>query len=218
MTKISKDKTIIRVINQKKIITIDTLTSLLNSSVKTARRRLKLWEAITSYNENGRYYTLPGIPGFDSNGLWDYSQVRFSRYGNLKNTVIHLVKESKRGLDATQMYELLGISVRSFLSSLKNHPDLKREKIQGRFIYFSGEEKDYSNQKERRSEITKKMQMPSDIEAVTILVETIKNPDLNIDELWLKLQEENCRISLESVQNLFNYHGLTIKKMPDLIS
>jgi hypothetical protein len=54
----SKDKTIIRVINQKKIITIDTLTSLLNSSVKTARRRLKLWEAIVNakgYIENIRH-------------------------------------------------------------------------------------------------------------------------------------------------------------------
>jgi len=218
MAKTSKDKTIIRAINQKKIITIDTLTSLLSSSVTTSRRRLKLWEAITSYNENGRYYTLPGIPDFDANGLWCYRQVHFSRYGNLKNTIIHLVTESKRGLDAADMYELLGVTVRSFLSSLKNHPDLKREKIQGRFIYFSGEEKNYIIQKERRSEIAKKIQMPSDIEAITILVEAIKNPGLNFHELWVKLQEKNCRVSPESVQNLFNYHGLTIKKMPDLIS
>ncbi len=217
MTKIFKDNKIISTINQEKIITIDALTSLLNSSVKTARRRLKLWKAITSYNENGRYYTLPGIPDFDLNGLWGFRQIYFSKYGNLKNTVIHLIKKSKRGHDATEISELLGISVRSFLSSLKNNSDLKREKIQGRYIYFSGEEKGYSIQKERRLEIVKKVQMPSDIEAVAILVETIKHPDLNLGELCLKLQEKNYRISTESIQNFFNYHGLTIKKMPDLI-
>lgn len=218
MVKISKNDKVIRVINQKKIITIDAVSSILNSSVKTARRRLKLWEAITSYNENGRYYTLPGIPDFDTNGLWGFRQVYFSRYGNLKNTVIHLIKKSKRGYDAAELSELLGISVRSFLSSLKNNQDIKREKIQGRYIYFSGKEKDYINQKERRSVMAKRIQMPSDIEAVMILVETIKNPELSIDELWLKLQGKNFWISLESIQKLFNYHGLTIKKMPDLTS
>ncbi len=66
MVKLDSDKKTIRAIYQKKIIVIDKLASLLNSSIKTARRRLKLWQAITSYNMNGRYYTLPGIPDFNS--------------------------------------------------------------------------------------------------------------------------------------------------------
>ena len=68
MEQTANDTKILRIIFRKKIITIDTLSSLLNSSTKTARRRLKLWEAYTSYNENGRYYTLPDIPDFDANG------------------------------------------------------------------------------------------------------------------------------------------------------
>ena len=54
MSKISDDTRIQKTIAERKVITIDVLTSLLNSSIKTARRRLKLWEAYTSYNENGR--------------------------------------------------------------------------------------------------------------------------------------------------------------------
>lgn len=216
MVKIDPDKKTIRVIKQKKIITIDKLASLLHSSVKTARRRLKLWHAITSYNMNGRYYTLPGIPDFNSHGLWQYRQVRFSQHGNLKNTIIHLVKQSKAGLDASEASDLLGISVRSFLSSLQKHPDFKREKIQRRFVYFSSVQKDYIKQKEYRCAMTTTIELPSAIEAIAILVETIKNPDMSIDELAGKLQQKNYRISSESIENLFSYHGLTIKKMPDL--
>lgn len=216
IVKIDTDKKTIRAIYQKKIIAIGKLASLLNSSIKTARRRLKLWQAITSYNMNGRYYTLPGIADFNSHGLWEYRQVRFSQHGNLKNTIIALVNQSKAGLDAAEASDLLGISVRSFLSSLQKHPDFKREKLQGRFVYFSAVEKDYLKQKQYRSAMTRTIQLPSDIEAIAILVETIKNPDLSINQLAGKLQQNNYRISSESIENLFSYHGLSIKKTPDL--
>ena len=216
MVKIDTDKKTIRAIHQKKIIAIDNLASLLSSSIKTARRRLKLWQAITSYNMNGRYYTLPGIPDFDSHGLWQYRQVRFSQHGNLKNTIIAVVNQSNAGLDAAEASDILGISVRSFLSSLQKDPDLTREKMQRRFVYFSAAQKDYIKQKEHRYAMTRTIQLPSDIEAIAILVETIKNPDLSIDQLAGKLQQNNYRISSESIENLFSYHGLSIKKMPDL--
>ena len=216
MVKIDTDKKTIRAIHQKKIIAIDNLASLLNSSIKTARRRLKLWQAITSYNMNGRYYTLPGIPDFDSHGLWQYRQVRFSQHGNLKNTIIAVVNQSNAGLDAAEASDILGISVRSFLSSLQKDPDLTREKMQRRFVYFSAAQKDYIKQKEHRYAMTRTIQLPSDIEAIAILVETIKNPDLSIDQLAGKLQQNNYRISSERIENLFSYHGLSIKKMPDL--
>jgi hypothetical protein len=216
MMKMDAEKKAIRAIYQEKIIAIAKLASLLGSSVKTARRRLKLWQAITSYNMNGRYYTLPGIPDFDCHGLWEYRQVRFSQHGNLKNTIIALVHQSKAGLDAAEASDLLGVSVRSFLSSMQRDPDFKREKIQGRFVYFFAVEKDYLEQKEHRSAMKRTIQLPSDIEAIAILVETIKNPELSIDQLAGTLQRENYRISAESIQNLFNYHGLSVKKMPDL--
>jgi hypothetical protein len=52
-----------------KVLTIEQLVRLLESSVITARRQLKKWRAYTSFNMNGRYYTLPGIPRFDENGI-----------------------------------------------------------------------------------------------------------------------------------------------------
>ena len=215
MDKNAHDTKILKAIFRKKVIMIDGLSSLLDSSVKTARRRLKLWHAYTSYNKNGGYYTLPNIPEFDENGLWAYRKVRFSRYGNLKQTTIHLIKRSRAGLDAAELSDLLGIPIRSFLTVFQKHPDLKREKIQGRYVYFSTVEKDYIRQKDYRAGMTRIKQLPSDIEAILILVETIKTPHLSIEGLVLKLRDNNCRVTPESIRNLFDYHGLTIKKMPE---
>lgn len=216
MDKNSNDNKIFKIIFRKKIITIDALTSLLNSSIKTARRRLKLWKAYTSYNKNGRYYTLPNIPEFDKNGLWTYRKIHFSKHGNLKQTTVNLIKGSKAGLDAAEMSDLLGISVHSFLSALQKHPDLKREKIQGRYVYFSAVEKDYIKQKDCRAGIVRIKQLPSNFEAIIILVETIKNPHLSIEDLALKLRDNNCSITPASIRNLFDYHDLTVKKTPEV--
>jgi hypothetical protein len=201
----------LRKIRRKKVITVAEVASVFSCSVKTARRRLKQWKAITSYNENGGYYTLPNIPSFDVHGLWGYRGIRFSRHGNLKQTIIRLVENSHAGLDAAEMGDLLGIYVRSFLTSLRNHPNLRREKIQGRFVYFTAKEKDYFEQKKKRATMTRSTQLPSDVEAIAILVETIKNPHLSAEQLCSKLKHKH-RISPQSVHNLFAYHGLTIKK------
>lgn len=41
---------------RKKVLTLPDLKTLLNCSAITVQRRLKAWQAIKSYNHNGRYY------------------------------------------------------------------------------------------------------------------------------------------------------------------
>jgi len=81
---------------KKKIMTIEDLRPLLQSSTITVRRRLKKWGTLTSINQNGRYYTLPEIPEFDGNGLWKYQLALFSRHGNLRQAIIELIKRSEQ--------------------------------------------------------------------------------------------------------------------------
>jgi hypothetical protein len=218
MNKISDDAKVLKVFYRRKVITVDTLSSLLDSSVKTARRRLKLWEAYTSYNENGRYYTLPDIPEFDANGLWSYRSIRFSKYGNLKQTAIQLIRLSKAGVDAAEMAELLAIPVRSFLSAFQEHSGIRREKLQGRFVHFSAVDLEYNRQRNHRVSMTRITQLPRDTEAILILVEMIKNPRLNAEALSLKLTEKNCAVPARSISNLLAYPGLTVKKTPQVAS
>lgn len=204
----------LNIFRRSKILTVWDLASMMQCSLITVRRKLKQWNTYTSYNKNGRYYVLPDVPQFDSNGLWHYRGICFSKYGNLTKTLVALVTNSKAGLNASEMTELLGLSPRSFLSSFRTHPDLRREKHQGYFVYFSSNLTIYEQQKAQRSTMTRIAERPSDIEVIAILVETIKHPDLNIDQLCARLKTPKYDITPEAVLNLFAHHGVSVKKTP----
>ena len=83
MTKLSegKLKNVFNFLEDIKVFTLERLVSSLSCSIPTARLKLKQWGAYTSYNQNGRYYTMSTVPRFDNNGLWNYEDIYFSRYG-----------------------------------------------------------------------------------------------------------------------------------------
>ena len=199
---------------RKMILTLAEVADLIQSSIYTARRRLKEWQALTSYNQNGRYYALPDVPKFDANGLWQHHGVFFSRYGNLKKTVVELVCSSPAGLDAGELRSLLGLDPRSFLSAFAEHPQLKREKHRGRFVYYCFDSPLYDKQWQRRQMLNTKGRQPTPSEAVAILVEMIKHPTLNTDALTRRLRKQNMSVTSEVIQNLFLRHDLTLKKTP----
>ncbi len=196
------------------ILTLAEVADLIHSSIYTARRRLKEWQALTSYNQNGRYYALPDAPTFDANGLWQRSGVYFSRYGNLKQTVVELVRRSPAGLDAGELRSLLGLDPRSFLSAFAKHPQLKREKTRGRFVYYCSTPALYNKQRQRRWALNTKGRQPTPSEAVAILVEKIKHPSLSTEALSRRLRKQNMSLTQEIIQDLFIRHDLTLKKTP----
>jgi len=203
-----------RTFRAQKVGTIDELAGLLQCSVSTARRRLKRWKTHTSYNRNGRYYVLPDVARFDADGLWRYRGIGFSRYGNLKQTVVGLVRESPAGLRADQLRRLLGLEPRSFLSAFRDHAALRRERHRGRFVYFAAEGKVFREQRQRRMAMGREAELPSDAEAVAILVERIKQPRSSVEELVVRLKAQSVRVSVQGVRNLLASHGLTGKKTP----
>src|SRR3972149_94404 len=203
-----------KIFRKRKVLMISDFASLMQCSLITVRRKLKQWDTHTSYNQNGRYYVLPDIPQFDNNGLWCYGDICFSQYGNLTQTVIHVVKNSPAGLASSEIGKLLHIQPRSFLSLFREHSDLRREKHQGCFVYFSSDLTIYERQKNQRLTMIRGAQLPSDIEAIAILVETIKDPDLKIEELCTLLKNKKYAITPEAVWNLFAYYGLSLKKTP----
>lgn len=209
--KIEKTKKVFR---RKMILTLAEVADLIQSSIHTARRRLKQWQALTSYNQNGRYYALPDVPKFNANGLWQHHGVFFSRYGNLKKTVVELVYSSPAGLDAGELRSLLGLDPRSFLSAFAKHPQLRREKSRGRFVYYCFTSPIYDRQRQRRQTLNTKGRQPTPFEAVAILVEMIKHPALNTDALTQRLRKQNMSVTPEVIQNLFLRHDLTLKKTP----
>ncbi|MFQ5976263.1 MAG: hypothetical protein ACE5J5_08115 [Candidatus Hydrothermarchaeales archaeon] len=208
-------KEAIRVFRKQKVMTVNDLSGLLSCSVPTVRRRLKEWEAITSYDNNGRYYTLPDIPSFDIYGLWSYKRIHFSKYGNLRQTLINLVRDSEGGFDALEIGELLGLQPRSFLSHFRDIPELRREKVSGRFIYFSSETVPYEEQIKRRHKKIEEQKsiLLSDAVCVSLLVEKVKHPNLDTEGLAERLRRQGIRISARAIDEFFDYHGILKKTL-----
>jgi len=196
---------------RRKIITLEQLVGLLECSAITARRRLKHWRTYTSINQNGRYYTLPQIPEFDQSGLWRYQAVLFSKHGNLKQTIIALITESPKGLSAGQIARLVDLVPNSsYLSHLKDVDGVKREKHQGRFVYLSGRPEIYARQKRGRTAVG----LPTDAQAVVILVQLIKHPDIDIEQLAEQVSEQGPSIEPAAITNFLQLHDL-LKKTSD---
>lgn len=215
----SQDAKTLKIFMKKKVLTIEELSELLGSSLITARRRLKQWKAYTSYNHNGRYYVLPDVVKFDAYGLWRHQDILFSQHGNLKQTVVALIKNSPAGLTGLQIGELVSLEPRSFLSHFRNESQLRREMIEGRFVYFASDKATGTQQKKFRQTPTNQanVRAPTDAEAVVLLVERIKHPGLPIEGLAKELRKAGYRFSTETIQRFLDSHGL-LKKTQDISS
>lgn len=207
---------VIRSFQKEKIVSVAVLAAWLSCSIVTARRRLRTWGAYTSYNCNGRYYTLAQIAEFDANGLWCYQGVCFSKHGNLKQTVVHLVTHSMKGLSGAELGELLGLQPRSFLSHFRDHPALYREILAGRWIWFAADPKIRARQKQARlaQVAAQEPRMPSDREAVMILVDLIRHPDSRLEQVARRLKRQGADIDVAAIRQ-FLLHQDLLKKTVD---
>lgn len=210
---------VIRSFQKEKVVTVAVLATWLSCSIVTARRRLRTWGAYTSYNRNGRYYTLPQIAEFDANGLWCYQGGCFSKHGNLKQTLVHLVTHSVQGLSGTELGELLGLQPRSFLSHFRDHPALYREHVRGRWIGLAADPKIRAQQKRTRlAQVSaQEPRMPSDREAVMILVDLIRHPDSHLEQVASRLKRQGADIDVAAIRQLLLHHDL-LKKTVDFPS
>jgi len=204
----------LRKFRKYRVMTLAQLEALLSCSQRTVQRYLRRWSSIRSYNQNGRYYALPDAPLFDRFGIWKYRGICFSKYGNLKETVIYVIENSTAGMNVAELSEILGVNAHSFMSQFGLDPRLQREKHGGRFTYFCAKmEVGKAQRHERQARETPRTdRLPSNAQAVTILVCFIKNPDATMDELVEKVQKEHRGINRRMVECLIRHHGLVQKK------
>jgi len=203
---------VVHAFKQRNVLTLAELSAMLHCSNGTVRRRLKEWRALSSYNNNGRYYTLPSIPRFDKKGLWKHQGVFFSKHGTLKNTIIHLVHLSAAGLSNAELKQILGTDPTSYLAQRKQLGGLKAEKHNREAVYFSAEEQTYRRQKQNRfpPEPTA-LKLPPDAISIIVLVQLIKHPGSTPAELSDMLHHEGYQIGADMIDNLFEHHGLKKK-------
>ena len=210
----SSEEAVLSTFFARKILTIDELSELLRCSAITSRRRLKQWRALTSYNQNNRYYALPTVPTFDKLGLWRYQGVFFSKYGTCKQTVVHFVRMSEKGLSNTELAEMLGENPNSLLAHFREIPGLTKEKHGRDIVYFSSEQEVYRRQQRSRyPPEPAAFKLPPDAQAIIILVELIRHPRMSVDELAAQLQSKGHAIEAGSIGELLRQHRIDKKKL-----
>lgn len=203
-------------IENKKIFTIEELAAMLKCSIPSARLKLRQWQTYTSYNQNGRYYTLPQLPGFNRHGIWRYENAAFSKNGNLKQTIVHLVASAPAGLTGKQLGDLLGLMPQSFLHHFRKCPGTRREKYDGVYVYFSEDPSVYERQmRERRTIVYRPSVVAiSNAEAVMILVAIIKHHGISAEQILALPEIKKSKMKLKAIQGFLEHHGLE-KKIPE---
>ncbi|MCP4552033.1 MAG: hypothetical protein GY834_08370 [Bacteroidetes bacterium] len=131
-------KSIVNLLRTKKIATKEEISVALGTSSRaTMFLKLKELEYLSSYSHSGKYYSLKSIVNFNSQGIWSYLDVYFSKYGTLLNTIPNIVNESHRGLTVYELEQLLNVKVANQLFSLVKNKILSRKKYSGVFVYYS---------------------------------------------------------------------------------
>ena len=134
-------------LTKHKIATMGELKAVLGTDVNmTVIRKLKEFSYHTSYSHRGKYYTLNEIADFDFTGLWSFEPAQFSQYGTLMKTAKAFINNSEAGFSTSELESLLCIEVKEALLNLYRKKEVYREKISGKYIYFST---DYKTRKKQ---------------------------------------------------------------------
>lgn len=190
---------------------IEQLCNSLHYSAISIRRFLKQVGYFSSFTHNSKWYTLSSIPDFDKNGLWFYTNIGFSRHGNLKQNIVHFINKSSQGLSAKQLAEILSTPCHAVLNHMYNSGTIDRFKSKSDFVYLSVKPKRKKQQLMRLQSQTVIVSAPQKLNpqtAVYVLVEYIKNPQASFDELSKAVAKKQVIAMPKAIARFFDKHDL----------
>ena len=201
------------------VLTLKEFMEIMNCSSTTVRNYLKKWNAVTSFNKNGKYYSLPEFLDFDENGLCFLNEIGFSQNGNLIKTMAALADDSAAGLSANDFEKLLRFKFNSYsvITKVVERANLNREKFNGVYFYFSEDKKTFDKQATQRKKITVK-KLP-DIIAIQVLVELINDPKATQKIISKRLKQRNIYASPEEICHFLVENNIlkkTLNTTPDV--
>lgn len=175
--------TLLETLKKRKILTLEELCEIAKRSPMTVWRILKPAGYYTSFNHNGRYYTLAETPRFDVDGLWYCREVGFSRLGTLNATLVAMVHKAKMGMTPNELSEVLRVRVQNQMYHLFARRQVDRTAWGRAHVYLSIEERVRKEQLRRR-EASRKETLPSapgetslgETETIAILAEMVRAP------------------------------------------
>ncbi len=205
-----------KLFNKNKVVTIDDLKKTLDTDFSmTVFRYLKEIGYLSSYNNAGKYYTIPHIPKFDEYGLWHYEVASFSKFGTLKSTISFIIEGSDEGFAYRELKQLLRCRVQNTLNNLINNNVISREYVNGLFVYVSANKKTAAgqiSQRKKKSGIRKiqgeAIEFPIIIE---ILLELLRSSDWDAKTISENLYARRVSVTEQQVKEVLGRYNLKKK-------
>lgn len=196
---------------QRKCWTISELCETLGYAAISIKRFLKQIGYYSSFTHNSKWYTLRSVPDFNKDGLWFYDGIGFSRHGNLKQTILHLIDQSRQGLSARQLAEKLSVAGYAVLNHMYKAGVIDRLKTRKGFIYLSGDASKKERQLSRLQSLIAEGQKPKVLSAqaaVYVLAEFIQHPQASFAELCRAVAKKQVIATPEMIAQLFKEHHI----------
>lgn len=204
-----------RLFRQRLIADLRLLFKTLGTDApRSVFRRLSLLGYVSSYNQNGRYYTLSDIPEFDCYGLWQYQGVFFSRHGTLKATIANLVELSDSGHTHGELEAILRVRVHNMLLDLVKGGRIGREVLDGLFLYVSAEQEraavQLARRRQRPAASAQAALVCGPTLEIAVLLEVIHFSQVIPAPVQVvkRLREKGIRATCDEVDAIFQRHGL----------
>lgn len=190
--------------DRHKIATLDQLREELGNPARcTVYRKLGDLQYLSSYSHRGKYYTLKSIARFTEQGLWSFSSVWFSRFGNLLQTCQALVHYSDAGYSAGELKDIVQVKTKHALTQLVRDGLLARETLDSVYVYLSAQKEVANRQIQARKALLQ--QSPASL--------IVANPDLATDKakallvLFCSMLNEKQRRLYTGLESLKLGHG-----------
>lgn len=202
------------------VLDIDDLMKHTSSSRITVLRNLKEIGYTTSYNRNGKYYTLPEIAKFNDSGIFDHKGILFFKDGGIKELVIKEIDSSEKGYTAEELNNKIRTRVSNQLHQFVRKGLIIRKKYADFYVYYSiddtTQQKQISNrEKELKIPSTKEeSEISSEKKTIRILLKIIQNPNAQPQEIGKILRQEGLKISDSFIQNIFEKYDIQKKGSP----
>jgi hypothetical protein len=165
--------------------------------------------------------TLRSIPTFDAHGLWFYGEIRFSKHGTLRATLVFLVRQAPEGYTHEELEALVGLRVHNTLRSLVEAQEIGRERVAAVFMYVDSDPSRAAAQLDRRRRRTAKV-APAPAQAETqhgldlaqvvdVLLAVIRYPRRDEQGLATYLGTNGIQVSAKQVEEILTRYAVKKK-------
>jgi hypothetical protein len=210
---------------KKKFATMKDLIHLLKTTNSmSVYRRLKNLNYLSSFSDAGKYYTLKNVADFDSSGLWFVDEIGFSYYGNLKQTLVHLIEQSNAGKTyqelERQLKTNLGNALHNSLLNLVKANKISRTTLSSSHVYLYASANSAKAKKQmicrNAFQVTwKETEYPDYIiiEILASIIKTTRGIQIDLSKIVLDLKVKKIIITEDQVEHILN--KLNLKKTLD---